>query len=79
VNVDARGVQLLRLVEQAKPGHRDCDRRIFERACELSDRAGCNHRVRVQEDEDVSGRLAGAEIRSRREAEVLAGVEDLHS
>ena len=73
VHLRPRGVQELRLVQQAKARHCDPDRLIGQTLLEATQRTRRDHRVRVEEDEDVASGFASAQIGTGCKADVLAG------
>ncbi len=70
------GIERLGSIEKAQPGRHDPDLRVIEGAHEPLDAAGRHDRVRVEEDEDVAGRLLHAPVVSTGKAEVLPRGED---
>jgi hypothetical protein len=72
----ARRVQRRRIVEQKQTGHRHLRLLLYERPHELVQGSFDDDRIGVEKEEDLAGSGFGAEIRSRRVAQVAARLED---
>ena len=70
------GIQQLGPVEEPQARHRDPDLLVVERAGELLQGAGSDHRVGIQEQEHVARRLFGAAVAAAGEAEVLGRLQE---
>ncbi len=76
MHLGASGVQKLGPGKEQQPRHRDPDRAVFERPAKAVERSRSHHRVGIEEDEHVAGRLARTAVGAGRKPEVLARRDD---
>ena len=74
----AARVQDRRVRKQEQPAHRRADAVLAHGSGELGHRAFLDHRVRVEEEQDVSARMLGPEVAAARVAEVSPRAQHLH-